>query len=171
MKRVPLGLLVVLLAACTNYSDRVQPYLEALPPIQLTALKGQDVTLDLRDAHGLPIAQGFLHEDLERSLTRAGVNVTARSPLSLQVTHHYLDTQYRLGRWQSCGRLEGQLQRDGKAATRAFTSDYCEQTTANPWENAVTQRSAGSEYESRGRAYFGLLRTFLIDLETNAQTL
>ena len=171
MKRLPLGLLVVLLAACTTYSDRIQPYPEALPPIQLTALKGQDVTLQLRDPHGLPIVQGFLHEDLERALKQAGVNVTARSPLALQVTYHYLDSDYRLGRWQSCGRLEGQLQRDGKAATRAFTSDYCEQTTSNPWENAVTQRSSASEYETRGRAYFGLLRTFLMDLEDNAAKL
>jgi hypothetical protein len=105
-----------------------------------------------------------------RSLEQAGLKVAARSPLALEVTYHYLDSQYRLGRWQSCGRLTGQLSRDGKSATQPFTSDYCTETTPNPWDSA-TQRSAGGESESRGRTYFGMLRTFLTDLEKNVATL
>ena len=171
MKRTNVALFVLLLAACTNYSDRIQPYPEALPPIQLTALKGQDVTLELRDQFGLAIIHGFLREDLERSLKQAGVNVTARAPLTLKVTSHYLDSQYRIGRWESCGRLTGQLTRDGNAVAQPFTSNYCTDTTPNPWENSETQRSAASEHETRGRTYFGLLRTFLMDLEKNVATL
>ncbi len=171
MKRATLALFVVALAACTNYSDRIQPYPEALPSIQLTSLKGQDVALELRDQHGLAIIHGFLREDLERSLKNAGLNVTGRAPLTLKVTSHYLDSQYRLGRWESCGRLTGQLTRDGKAVAQPFTSNYCTQATPNPWENSETQRSAASESESRDRTYFGLLRTFLVDLEKNAATL
>jgi len=178
MKRASVALFALLvLAACTNYADRIEPYPEALPPIQLEKLKGQEVMLDLRDQNGLPIAQSWrtsarlLRQDLEQSIERAGVRVTDKSPLALEVTFHYLDSQYRTGRWESCGRLTGRLTRDGKAVTQQFTTNYCSDATPNPWENPATQRSARSEYESRDRTYFGMLRAFLMDLEENAAKL
>jgi hypothetical protein len=57
------------------------------------------------------------------------------------------------------------MTRDGHAVTEKFTSSYCTNLTPNPWQAADTQRTRMSEEEVRSRTYFGVLRTFLADLE------
>jgi hypothetical protein len=164
MVRVSLALLLVL-TAFAGFADAVQARPEILPVVDLHAFRGQEIAVDVRDAFGVPITRGFLQEDIERCLTRGGLIVHGRAPLKLNVAMHYLTAEFRTGRWESCGRLSGQLTRDGHAVTQKFTSSYCTNLTPNPWRSAGTQRTRMSEEEVRSRTYFGVLRTFLADLE------
>ena len=162
MYRVTASLLVLLLALSVSAADRVLPRPEVLPVVNLESLRGQTVAVALHDAYGVTILGGFLREDIERSLTESGVTVAANAPLVLDVTLHYISSDFRLGRWESCGRMSGQLFRDGKAMSEKFTSNYCTNVTPNPWERAASQPDDG---ESRSRTYFGMLRAFFADLE------
>lgn len=164
MARVSLALLLVL-SASAGFADAIQARPEILPVVDLQAFRGQEIAVDVRDAFGIPFTRGFLQEDIERSLTRGGSIVHSRAPLKLNVAMHYLTSDFRLGRWESCGRLSGQLTRDGHAVTQKFTSSYCTNLTPNPWQSAETQRTRMSEQEVGSRTYFGVLRTFLADLE------
>ena len=168
MVRLSLALVLVL-TAFASFADSIQARPEILPVVDLEAFRGQEIAVDVRDAYGVPVIGGFLQEDIERSLTRGGIKVFDRAPLKLNVTVHYLTSDFRIGRWESCSRMSGQLTRDGNAVTGKFTSNYCTSLTPNPWENAATQRTRVSEEEVRSRTYFGVLRAFLADLEKAAK--
>ncbi|HYI11137.1 MAG TPA: hypothetical protein VEK57_18920 [Thermoanaerobaculia bacterium] len=165
MRQACLALLVVLLAACSTSSDRHAYQEEPLPLISLGTLEGQEVAIDLRDHADLEVPRGRLYDDLERELTRAGVRVVDQSPLQLRIKSTLITEDWRTARWQACGRLEGQLLRDGKAEGRSFISDYCNEHLGNPWRYSTTIRSEEDRQEARARAYHGLLRVFLNDLE------
>lgn len=165
MRHASLALLVVFLAACSTSSSRYVYQEESLPVISLGALEGQEVAIDLRDHAGLEISRGKLYEDLERELTQAGVRVVDRSPLQLRIKSTLITEDWRTARWQACGRLEGQLLRDEKPEGRSFISDYCNEHPGNPWRHSTTIRTEEDRQDARARAYYGLLRVFLNDLE------
>ena len=173
VRPIPGALLLVLLtAACANYSDRVAVRTESLPQIHLASLQGQDIALEVTDSRHRPrtLYTKFLQDDLERSLTKAGVNVTAAAPLQLNVTIDYLDSDFRAGRWESCAHLTGQLIRDGSIVATPIAK-FCQTETVNPWQVPETQRAGINQDESRSRAYYGVVRAFLTNLEKSTAQL
>lgn len=156
-------LLVLASAACTTYKP-FDPSQEPLPAIELGSLAGQEIAIDLRDRNDEAIQRGNLHTGLEDALTRAGIRVVDQSPLQLKVKYTMVTGDRKVGAWLGCGRFEAQLVRDGKAEGAAFTSDYCNDESMDIWQYRYP-RFRAEWNDVRERAYFGLIRVFLNDLE------
>lgn len=160
-------LLTLLTSACASYHDRVATRFETLPVVQLPALKGETIAVELLDSFGLPIiGQSFLRDDLEYAFVRAGLRIDDHSPLVFRVTVHYLaDSGYRVGRFQSCGHLSGVLLRDGRQVVQPISSRACIEGTPNPWEDKETQQTATNAAEIGSRVYFATVGDFLLRFE------
>jgi hypothetical protein len=163
MRRAILALLLPLLAACSTYKP-FDPSKEPLPAIELGPLAGQEISIDLRDRNDEEIRRGDLYDGLEDALTRAGVRVVEQSPLHLKVKYTMITGDRKIGAWLGCGRFEARLVRDGKAEGAAFTSDYCNEESMELW-NYRYPRFRAEWNDIRARAYFGLIKVFLNDLE------
>lgn len=160
MRRTAFPFLLLLLAACTT--SYAPPPARELPVIELGLLEGQEIAIDLRDRTDDPIRNSYLYDDLQRALETSGVRVVEQSPLQLRVKYTLVTNDRRHFPWEGCGRLEGQLLRNGKAEGRAFTSDYCNDTPAWNYRYPRTRRE---REVARTREYRELLRVFLNDLE------
>lgn len=173
MRRLLLPALLLLTAvSCASYSDRTTPRPEALPTIQLRQFQGQTVLLDIWNGQTRNSRYvDFLHDDLERSLTKAGLHVDgAAAPLHLHVNLEYLDAGYRTGRWESCARMTGELTRDGNVIAKP-ESRFCTTETVNPWLVPDTLRADVNADEVRTRTYYGVLGEFLAQLERTTASL
>jgi hypothetical protein len=160
-------LLTLLTSACASYHDRVATRFETLPVVQLPALKGEAIAVQLLDSVGRPIiGQSYLRDDLEYAFVRAGLRVDDHSPLVFRVTVHYLsDIGYRVDRFQSCGHVSGVLLRDGRQVVQPISSRACIEGTTNPWEDKETQQTASNAAEIGSRVYFATVGDFLLRLE------
>lgn len=162
----------VLSTACASYQDRVAYRTEQIPLIQLAALAGQSIAVDIRNGTDQPIIRHTtLHDDLEAALQRAGLKIDDRSSLVLRVRQHYLGAEFRSGRYQSCGHFEGQLLRDGKPVTEAFSSRACVEGTPNPWDSKESIVTSTNTVEANNRAYYLVLGEFLERFEQVAASL
>lgn len=164
MRRTALPLLL-LLAACTTTYDAPPP--AELPVIDVGSLAGQEISIDLRSRTDEPIESGYLREDLQRALEKSGMRVVEQAPLQLRAKYMLVTNNRRHFPWEGCGRLEGQLMREGKAEGRAFTSDYCSEIPAWHYRYPRTRREREAE---QAREYQELLRVFLNDLEQAVTT-
>lgn len=165
MHRAPLALVLLLLAsACSSFSD-AEPYDRTLPTADLKSLAGQEVVLDLRTERGAAIVSGRLYGDLREALTANGVKLVETGATVLEARYGDISTKYYRMTWQGCGRLAGQLTRNGNPIGRRFISDYCSEVTANPGEYTWVRRPLRGEIDAYERAYFGLLHAFFNDLE------
>jgi hypothetical protein len=166
MRRSALALLLLLSlasAACTTYKS-FDPSKEPLPAIELGSLAGQEIAIDLRDRNDEAIARGELYTGLQDALTRAGIRVVDQSPLQLKVKYTMITGDRKVGAWLGCGRFEAQLVREGKAEGSPFTSEYCNDESMEVWQYRYP-RFRAEWNDVRARAYFGLIRVFLNDLE------
>ncbi len=160
--RLPLVLL--LLASCASYSDRVAPRTEALPSINLASLQGQTIAVDVRQrVNRKTVFTKYMQDDLEQSFEKAGVHVWASSPVQLNVMIDYLSTDYRTGRWESCGQATAQVIRNGQVIAKPV-SKYCTSETVNPWQTA-SENAGLNPAEARTRTYYGLVSDLLVKLE------
>lgn len=162
----------VLTTACASYQDRVLYQTERLPNISVPALAGQSIAIDLRDAFDRPvIKRGFLHDDIEGVLQRAGMKVDDRAPLVLRIRQHYLGVEFRSGRHQTCGHYEGMLVRDGAVLGQPFSARACVEGTPNPWDSGQSIATGANANESGNRAYFVVLGELLRRFEQVAGSL
>jgi uncharacterized lipoprotein YajG len=160
-----LPLVLFLLVSCANYSDRVPARTETLPSISLASLQGQTIAVDVRQrVDRTTIFTKLMREDLAQSFEKAGVHVGAVAPVQLHVMIDYLDTDYRTGRWESCGQATAEIVRDGQVIAKPV-SKYCTSQTVNPWQVASTNRAGVNEADVRSRAYYGLVSDLLVKLE------
>lgn len=160
--RLPLVLLV--LASCSSYSERVSPRTETLPSIKIASLQGQTIAVDVRQrVNRKTVFANFMREDLEQSFEKAGVHVWGSAPVKLNVMIDYLSTDYRTGRWESCGQATAEVIRDGQVIAKPV-SKYCTSETVNPWESASTNVGLNPA-EARTRTYYGLVSDLLVKLE------
>jgi hypothetical protein len=163
------SLLLLLSSACASYSDRVETRTETLPEVGLSALAGKSVTLGFYDQTGRRHRQDaivrVLEDDLERSLVKAGVDVTPKAPLELRVTIDYLENAGYGNDLQNCGRFTGVLHRDGQAVTQPFSARACTNATPNPWASKEKLHPAADGREAVSRTYFAALRELLVGLE------
>ncbi|HJQ39574.1 MAG TPA: hypothetical protein VKB93_20720 [Thermoanaerobaculia bacterium] len=164
IRTLRLPLVLLFLASCASYSDRVQTRTETLPSIRLASLQGQTVAVDVRQrVNRKTVYAKFMREDLEQSFEKAGVHVGAAAPVQLNVTIDYLSTDYRTGRWESCGQATAQVIRDGQVIAKPV-SKYCTSETVNPWQAASTNVGLNPA-EARSRTYYGLVSDLLVKLE------
>jgi len=164
IRTLRLPLVLLFLASCASYSDRVSSRTETLPSIHLASLQGQTVAVDVRQrVDRTTIFTKLMRDDLERSFEKAGVHVGVAAPVQLNVMIDYLDTDYRTGRWESCAQATAEVVRDGQVIAKPV-SKYCTSETVNPWEVASTNEGLNPA-EARTRTYYGLVSDLLVKLE------
>ena len=159
-----LPLVLLLLASCASYNDRVSTRTESLPSIRLASLQGQTVSVDVRQRVDRTTTYSkFMREDLQQSFEKAGVHVGEAAPVQLHVMIDYLSTDYRTGRWESCGQATAEVVRDGQVIAKPV-SKYCTSETVNPWQDASTHVGLNPA-EARTRTYYGLVSDLLVKIE------
>lgn len=164
--------LAVLSSACASYHDRVAYRTEQLPAIRVDALRGQSIAVELRDSVDRPVVKHtILHDDLEYALQQAGLRIDDSASLVLRVNQHYLASEFRNGRYQSCGHYEGRLLRDGKVIGQPFSARACVEGTPNPWDEKETVATSSNASEGGTRAYFATVSELLRRFEQVAATL